>query len=121
MHTSETGYTRIRDILGEKGLAIVESFQAICPDFADYIVHFGYGELYSRKGLSDKDRELAAVASLVSQGKTGLPLRAHIGGMLNVGWTKKEVLELIILLIGYVGFPATVDAMKTAHEVFSER
>ena len=66
-------------------------------------------------------RELAAVASLISQGKTGVPLRAHINGMLNVGWEKKEIIELIIFLIGYIGFPSTVEAIKTMQEVFSER
>jgi len=41
--------------------------------------------------------------------------------MLNVGWSNKEILELIIFLIGYIGFPSTVEAIKTAHEVFSKR
>jgi 4-carboxymuconolactone decarboxylase len=121
MTSDEKALKRLREILGSNGTTIVESFRAISPDFANYIVNFCYGDLYTRQGLSDKDRELAAVASLISQGKTGLPLRAHIDGMLNVGWTKKEIVELIIFLIGYIGFPSTVEAIKTMHEVFSAR
>ena len=121
MQSTENGLKRLQEILGSNGNKIIDSFREISPDFADYIVNFAYGELYTRPGLSDKDRELAAVASLISQGKTGLPLRAHITGMLNVGWTKNEIVELIIFLIGYVGFPSTVDAIKTMHEVFLER
>ena len=70
------GLKRLEEILGENGKHIVENFREICPDFADYIVHFGYGDLYCRKGFSDKSRELAAVTSLVSQGKTGIALAA---------------------------------------------
>ena len=54
----------------------------------------------------------------MGQGNTGLPLKAHIQGMLNVGWTKQEIIEVIIFLIGYSGFPKAVDAIKTAKEVF---
>lgn len=121
MNLHEKGLKRIQEILGDKGAKIIDSFRAISPDFTDYIVHFVYGELYTRQGLSDKNREMAAVASLISQGKTGLPLRGHINGMLNVGWTKKEIVELIIFLIPFVGFPSTAEAMKVMHEVFSER
>jgi len=41
--------------------------------------------------------------------------------MLNVGWTKDEVLELIIFLSGYLGFLSTVNALLTAQEVFEAR
>lgn len=118
---NKEGFKRLQEILGENGNKAIEMLGKTSPDFANYIVNFAYGDLYTRKGLSDKDRELAAVASLISQGNTGLPLKSHIRGMLNVGWKKEEVIELIIFLIGYIGFPATVDAIKTAQEVFEEQ
>lgn len=121
MNAAEEGLKKVRDILGDNAETIIENFRKISSDFADYIVHFGYGELYTRKGLTDKDRELAACASLISQGQTGLPLRTHINGMLNVGWTQNEIIELVIFLIGYLGFPSTVEAIRTIQEVFSER
>jgi alkylhydroperoxidase/carboxymuconolactone decarboxylase family protein YurZ len=37
--------------------------------------------------------------------------------MLNAGWSKNEIIEVIIYLIGYVGFPLTLEAMKAVHEV----
>lgn len=37
--------------------------------------------------------------------------------MLNAGWSKNEIIEVIKYLIGYVGFPLTLEAMKTVHEV----
>lgn len=110
---------RCRDILGKDADVIMDGFRDISPDFAEYIMDFIFGNLYGREALSDRDRELAVVASLIGQGKTGFPLKVHIGGMLNVGWSKEEILEVFIFLTGYVGFPAIVDSMKTAQEVFS--
>ncbi len=116
---NQQGIKRLQEILGADAMKIVESLSQISPSFAKYIINFGYAELYTREGLSDKERELAAVSSLISQGQTGLPLQAHVQGMLNVGWQKEEILELVIFLIGYAGFPKTVDALKTVHSVFS--
>lgn len=118
MSKREIGLKRIEEILGSNAVNLINNFSEISPDFANYIIEFGYGELYTRQDISDKSRELAAVANLIGQGNTGLPLKAHIQGMLNVGWTKQEIIEVIIFLVGYSGFPKAVDAIKTAKEVF---
>ena len=120
MNKHEIGKQRIKEILGEKSVGIIKMFEEISPDFANYIIDFGYGDLYSRKGFSDKNRELAAVACLIGQGNIGLPLKAHLNGMLNVGWTKEEIIELFIFLIGYAGFPPCVGAFTTLKQVIEE-
>lgn len=118
---TQKGLDRMREILGSKADQILENFKDISPEFARYVSEFAYGDFYSRTTLSDKTKEVAAVASLIGQGKTGVPLRSHIGGMLNVGWKQNEVLELIIFLIPYVGFPSAVEALFTAQEVFNSK
>jgi 4-carboxymuconolactone decarboxylase len=121
MSKHEQGMQRIKEVLGHDAEQIIKNFEKVSPDFAKYIVEFAYGELYSRNGLTDKHRELAAVASMIGQGNTGFPLKTHLKGMLNVGWTQNEILELIIFLISFVGFPPAVDAIKMAHELFTEK
>jgi 4-carboxymuconolactone decarboxylase len=116
----EEGMKRINEILGVNANELIKNFQGVSPDFAKYIVDFAYGDIYQRGVLSDKSIELAAVASLIGQGNTGLPLKSHIKGMLNVGWSKNEVIELIILMMVYVGFPTAVDAIKVAQDIFNE-
>ncbi|HSW71641.1 MAG TPA: carboxymuconolactone decarboxylase family protein [Gammaproteobacteria bacterium] len=120
MNKRGIGKQRIREIIGEKSESIIKMFEAISPDFANYVLDFGYGDLYSRKGFSDKHRELAAVACLIGQGNTGLPLKAHLSGMLNVGWKKEEIIELLIFLVGYSGFPACVEAITTFKQITEE-
>lgn len=80
----------------------------------------GFYKPKNHPNFSDKYRELAAVACLIGQANTGLLLKAHINGMLNVGWQKPEIIELFIFLIGYAGFPACVDAIMTLKQVIEE-
>lgn len=121
MRKTELGKQRIKEILGEKSEQIIEMFEAISPDFSNYILDFGYGDLYTRKGFTDKYRELAAVACLIGQGNTGLALKAHLNGMLNVGWTKDEIIELLIFLVAYAGFPPCVEAITTLKQITEEQ
>lgn len=120
MNKREIGKKRFSEIIGKKSTEIIKNFEAISPDFAHYILDFGYGDLYARQGFSDKFRELAAVACLIGQGNTGLPLKAHLMGMLNVGWTKEEVIELLMFLVGYVGFPSCVEAITLFKQTLEE-
>lgn len=120
MNKNEIGKQRIKEIIGEKSDDIVKMFESVSPDFANYVVDFAYGDLYTRKGFTDKYRELAAVSCLIGQGNTGLPLKAHLNGMLNVGWTKEEVIELLIFLVGYAGFPPCVEAMMALKQIIEE-
>jgi 4-carboxymuconolactone decarboxylase len=121
MNKHDLGIKRLKEIIGQDADAIIEKFSSVAPDFARYVIEFGYGDLYMRPGLSDKNRELAAVACLIGQGNAGLPLKAHIGGMLNVGWQKEEIAELITFLVGFSGFPACVDALGILKKVLEER
>ena len=114
------GIKRMQEILGPQAPELVEMFSAISEDFSKYVVELAYGDFYAREGLSDKMREVAIVSTLIGQGNTGLPLKAHLRGMLNVGHTKKEIIELLLFLIPCAGFPYIVDAMLTAQSVFEE-
>lgn len=93
MNKREIGKQRIKEIIGDKAEGPIKIFEEISPYFAKYIVDFGYGNIYAIPNFSDKYRELAAVACLIGQGRTDLPLKAHINGMLNVGWKNRRLLS----------------------------
>lgn len=115
----KSGQKKFDSVIGPKE-DIMASFRKISPDFADYCLGFIYGDLFLRKGINDKTRFLAIIGSLIGQGNTGFQLRRYIRGAMNVGWTKKEIIEIIIILSAYAGFPSTVAALYTAEEVFAE-
>ena len=121
MNKIEMGKQRSKEVLGEQSEDIIKMFDTVSPDFTDYLLGFCFGDINTRKGFQDKYRELAVVACIIGQGISGLPLKAHLGSMLNVGWTKEEVLELIIFLLAYKGFPSCVEAIVTFKELIDER
>ncbi len=107
-------------IHGHVGKGVMQQLQRIAPDFARMIVEFPYADIYSRQGLDPQQRQIATIASLVTQGNSPVELRAHIQGALNVGLTQQQVIEVIMQMAVYAGFPAAVNALLVAGELFDE-
>ncbi|MQR94178.1 carboxymuconolactone decarboxylase family protein [Fictibacillus phosphorivorans] len=101
-------------------LKISDDLQDIAPDVGKYIIEFAYGEIYSRAGLTNKQRALVTISSLVTQG-TEPQLELHINTGLTAGLTKEEIVESITHLIPYTGFPRVLNALTVAKKVFSMR
>lgn len=117
----ERGWARLAQINGEAAEKVIESLADIAPDLGRYIVEFGFGDLYSRPGLDLKSREIATVAALTAMGNAAPQLKVHINAALNVGVSETEIVEIIIQMVAYAGFPAALNAMALAKEVFAER
>jgi 4-carboxymuconolactone decarboxylase len=95
-----------------------ENLEDIAPDLARYVAEFAYGDIYTRPGLDRKSREIATVAALTALGNAPLQLQSHIEGALNSGCTRQEVVEVIMQMAVYAGFPAAINGMANAKEVF---
>ncbi|MHB1676325.1 MAG: carboxymuconolactone decarboxylase family protein [Sulfuriferula sp.] len=117
----ERGLKRLKEVDAVAGDSVIESLASISPDFGRYIIEFGFGEIHSRPGLSLQQRELATVAALTALGTAQPQLKIHIGAALNVGLTATEIIETIIQMAVYAGFPAALNGLLTAKEVFGER
>jgi len=115
------GLKKLSEIDGEAGKKVIDSLQAIAPDLARYVIEFPFGDIYQRPGLDLKTRELATVAALTALGNCQPQLAVHVNGALNVGCRPEEVVEVIIQMSVYAGFPAALNGMFTAKEVFNER
>jgi 4-carboxymuconolactone decarboxylase len=115
------GWDKLKEIDGEQGERVVASLHDIAPDFADYLIEFPFGDIYSRPGLDLKTRELAVVAALTALGNAAPQLRVHIHGALNVGCSRQEVVEVIMQMAIYAGFPAALNGLSAAKDVFSDR
>src|SRR6266436_1082516 len=77
-------------------------------------------KLYSREVISQKQRELCAVASLTVLNRRN-EVRAHVHAALNVGATRQEVAEVIFQQVTYGGMPVVVEALEVFKEVLEER
>jgi 4-carboxymuconolactone decarboxylase len=117
----QRGWDKLKEVDGEAGERVMESLKDIAPDLAKYVIEFPFGDVYSRPGLDLKSREIAAVAALTALGNATPQLKVHIHGALNVGCSRQEVVEIIIQMAVYAGFPASINGMFAAKEVFQER
>ncbi len=117
----QRGRAKLQEMLGAPGEQAVENISRISPDMAHYVVEFIFGDIHSRPGLDVKTREIAAVAALVARGGVEPQVRAHLHGALNVGWSEQEIIELMIELAVYAGFPAALNGLYAARDVFAER
>ncbi|EES43204.1 4-carboxymuconolactone decarboxylase family protein [Burkholderia mallei PRL-20] len=79
------------------------------------LVEFGFGDIYSRPQLDLKSREIATLGHAQPQ------LKVHIEAALNVGCTRDEIVEVFMQMALYAGFPAALNALFAARDVFGQR
>ncbi|MGO9311323.1 MAG: carboxymuconolactone decarboxylase family protein [Syntrophobacteraceae bacterium] len=115
------GWEKLKEVDGEAGERVIDSLKDIAPDFARLLIEFPFGDIYSRPGLDLKSREIAVVAALTAMGNALPQLKVHIHGALNVGCTRQEVVEVIMQMAVYAGFPSALNGLFAAKEVFKER
>ncbi|WP_323010628.1 carboxymuconolactone decarboxylase family protein [Paracoccus sp. (in: a-proteobacteria)] len=112
------GLKRLSEIDGEAGENVIKSLEAVAPDFARYLIEYPFGDIYSRPGLGLKEREIVTVASLAAMGNAVPQLKVHIEAALNVGVSRNELIEVFIQISVYAGFPAALNAIFAARDVF---
>ena len=97
-----------------------ETWKKFDKELARELSLFFTGKLYSREVISQKQRELCAVASLTVLSRRN-EVRAHIHAALNVGATRQEIVEVIFQQVTYGGVPVVVEALEVFKQVLEER
>jgi 4-carboxymuconolactone decarboxylase len=111
----ERGRARLLEVHGERSLAAVEGL----GDLGRMIVEFAYGDVYSRPGLSLRDRQIATVAVLVALGRSS-QLPVHLRSSLRAGLSADELREIVLQIATLAGFPVAMNAMSTLRTVVAE-
>lgn len=116
----------------EKGKEVLESIQQrpveeifkdledVAPDLGRFVIEYPYSEIYTRSEVDLKTRELCTVAALTVLG-TVPQLKDHINAALNVGNSETEIVEIIMQMSAYCGFPKAINGIVAAKEVFDDR
>ena len=117
----DRGLARLAQVDGQAGDTVIQALEGIAPAMGRYVIEFGFGDIYSRPGLELRDREIATVAALTAMGTAAPQLRVHLEGALNVGVTPTEIVEIIMQMGLYAGFPAALNGLFLAKEVFAAR
>ena len=114
----------------EKGREIQESYfgkeniemmRNQTPDgqkhFNTFLEGFCFGDFYTRDGLNDQQRELITLVFLASLGGCENQLRGHVQANLNVGNDKEKLVSAITVIMPYIGFPRTLNALSIVNEI----
>ncbi len=121
----EDRYKKGMDILNITNKDTIEGLfddlEDIAPDLGKFVVEFPYSEIYTRKTLDLKTRELATVAALTAMGTAEPQLKDHINAALNVENSPEEIIEVIMQMSAYAGFPAAINGVMAAKEIFKKR
>lgn len=116
----QRGLAKRREMLGVATEQRTSYLESLAPDMARVVLENLFGGTYCRPGLEPKVRSLLTITALAVLGHEP-QLRAHIGGALNVGATREEIVETITQLMWYAGLPPASTALRIAAEVFRER
>lgn len=112
------------DVLSQTGSELDERRNRaaeVAPDFMRLALGFTYGEIFARPGLDLKLREFAAVAAFAALGRSPSQLRQHVEAALHVGWTKAEIIEILVQTAAHAGVATAIDAMADCHDLLMER
>ncbi|WP_043932650.1 carboxymuconolactone decarboxylase family protein [Bacillus sp. EB01] len=99
---------------------IRDAYRDLAPDLEELVVSFGFGDIYSREGLSDKERTLVTLSGLTTLG-TEPQLELHINNGLNIGLTSKQIVGAVMHMLPYAGFPRVLNALAVVKRVFAQR
>lgn len=113
----ESGFKIQKKYFGE----FIEEFNKQTPDdqkhFNEFLKGYCFGDFYTRKGLNDQDRELITFSILASLGGCENQLRGHTQANLNIGNDKKTLINTVTILLPFIGFPRSLNALSIINEV----
>jgi 4-carboxymuconolactone decarboxylase len=85
--------------------------------FNEFLQGYCFGDFYTRTGLTDQDRELITFSIIASLGGCENQLRGHTAGNLSVGNDKETLVSAITILMPFIGFPRTLNAIAIINEI----
>lgn len=117
LNLDANGLATRRAVLGEAYVqgALNKATEFTAP-LQEFVTRFAWGNTWQRDGIDLKTRSIVTVSMLVALGRMH-ELKIHVRGALNNGVTREELQEIFLHASMYCGFPASVDAFRTAAEV----
>ncbi|HVV68748.1 MAG TPA: carboxymuconolactone decarboxylase family protein [Gammaproteobacteria bacterium] len=105
-----------------KHIEILDKLYEFSPALADVVVSFGLNDIWKNKTplLTDKEKEIAVFATLITSCTVPKEIKAHTICLLNVGMTKDQIKELLVLMTLYIGVPNVITASTLVAEAFVE-
>ncbi|MBB6242401.1 MULTISPECIES: carboxymuconolactone decarboxylase family protein [unclassified Rhodanobacter] len=98
----------------------LDETRAVSPALARYTETTLLGELWSRPGLSPRDRSVVTIAALIARNQV-IEMPFYFNRALDNGVTPAELSEIITHLAFYAGWANATAAVAVAKDVFHDR
>ena len=121
MEGFEAGLKVRREVLGDE--YVDRAFEGVTDfdrEFQEFVTATAWGQVWTRDGLSRRDRSLLNLGMLAALGKS-TELATHIRAGLGNGVTPDEISEVFRQVFIYCGAPAALEAMRIAKQVLRDQ
>lgn len=116
----DTGMKTRRAVLGDAHVDRAEAAKRpFDEDFQRLITETAWGAVWSRSGLTKRERSLVTIALLAAQGHWD-EVAMHVRATANTGASPEDVKEAILHVAIYAGVPAANQAIKVARAAYAE-
>lgn len=111
-----------RQIFGAKGIdAMRENAPAGQKAIvANYLSAYCFGDLYTRKALDLRMRELVTFSAIVALGGCDPQAKAHAGANVSVGNSKQNLVDALAVMLPVIGFPRTLNGLAAVNAALPE-
>lgn len=120
--SSEDRYEKGLDIQNRYfGKEFIQAMKEARPEgqkhFDSFLEGYCFGDFYTRDGLNDQQRELITFTFIANLGGCENQLRGHTQGNLSVGNDKEKLVSAITIILPYIGFPRSFNALAIINEI----
>ena len=113
------GLSMLKQMIGENETEqLRKSWRNLSPDLEQLILTFVAGQIWTRSGLDLKTRSLCTIAALTALGRTSA-LELNIRMAVGNGASQKDIVEAMLQMAPYAGFPAVWEALRVAARVLA--
>lgn len=119
--TFERGMATRRAVLGDTHVNGAETAKtAFDADFQAFITEGAWGSVWSRPGLTRRERSLITIALLAAAGHDE-EVAMHVKATVNTGASPDDIKEALLHVAVYAGVPAANRAFKIAKRELEKR
>ena len=114
------GMATRRAVLGDNHVDRAEAAStAFDRPFQNLITEAAWGHVWSRPGLTKRERSIVTIALLAALGQDD-EVAMHVRATANTGASRDDICEALLHVAIYAGVPAANHAIKIAKQVFEQ-
>ncbi|MDM9645732.1 MULTISPECIES: 4-carboxymuconolactone decarboxylase [unclassified Rhizobium] len=114
------GMATRRAVLGDNHVDRAEAAStAFDKPFQDLITEAAWGHVWSRPGLTKRERSIVTIALLAALGQDD-EVAMHVRATANTGASRDDICEALLHVAIYAGVPAANHAIKIAKQAFEQ-